>query len=211
MAIEGPLKELGLHDVFRLLDLGRKTGLLRISSHLRDNDGTVFFDSGSIVFASIRSNPHRIGDRLVEGGCNLNASLTLLADPNVRGLVGHFRDITDRKLAELALRESEERLRALVQSGFDLLAIIDRAVQLDGDWMAELADADLVPTTCRERMRTSSTSRNSTGRRLDESGRPRQDQPGARPGRIRLPLMISWPRLLPRPSTSRLVRRARIR
>ena len=68
MAIEGPLKELGLHDVFQLLDLGRKTGVLRITSHLRDNEGTVFFSSGAIVFAQIRSNPHRIGDRLVGGG-----------------------------------------------------------------------------------------------------------------------------------------------
>ncbi|HXY19729.1 MAG TPA: DUF4388 domain-containing protein, partial [Gemmatimonadales bacterium] len=68
MAIEGPLKELGLHDVFQLLDLSRKTGVLRITSHLRDNEGTVFFASGAIVFAQIRSNPHRIGDRLVEGG-----------------------------------------------------------------------------------------------------------------------------------------------
>ncbi|HXY69777.1 MAG TPA: DUF4388 domain-containing protein [Gemmatimonadales bacterium] len=68
MAIEGPLRELGLHDVFQLLDLSRKTGVLRITSHLRDNEGTVFFDAGAIVFASIRSNPHRIGDRLVDGG-----------------------------------------------------------------------------------------------------------------------------------------------
>lgn len=68
MAIEGPLRELGLHDVFQLLDLSRKTGMLRITSHLRDNEGTVFFESGAIVFAGIRSNPHRIGERLVEGG-----------------------------------------------------------------------------------------------------------------------------------------------
>ncbi len=52
-------------------------------------------------------------------------AINLLADPNVRGLVGHFRDITDRKNAELALRESEERFRSLVQSGFDLLAIVE--------------------------------------------------------------------------------------
>ncbi len=52
-------------------------------------------------------------------------ALNLLSDPNVRGLVGHFRDVTERKRAELALRESEERFRSLVQSGFDLLAIID--------------------------------------------------------------------------------------
>jgi len=68
MAIEGPLKELGLHDVFQLLDLGRKTGVLRITSHLRNNEGTVYFDRGAIIFAAIRSNPHRIGDRLLQVG-----------------------------------------------------------------------------------------------------------------------------------------------
>lgn len=68
MAIEGPLKELGLHDVFQLLDLSRKTGVLRITSHLRNNEGTVYFRAGAIVFASIRSNPHRIGERLLAGG-----------------------------------------------------------------------------------------------------------------------------------------------
>ena len=53
MAIEGPLKELGLHDVFQLLDLSRKTGVLRITSDLRNNEGTVFFDRGAIVFATM--------------------------------------------------------------------------------------------------------------------------------------------------------------
>ena len=41
MAIEGPLRELGIHDVFQLLDLSRKTGVLRVTSELRDNEGTV--------------------------------------------------------------------------------------------------------------------------------------------------------------------------
>ena len=68
MAIEGPLKELGLHDVFQLLDLSRKTGVLRITSHLRNNEGTVYFKTGAIVFASIRSNPHRLGERLLRAG-----------------------------------------------------------------------------------------------------------------------------------------------
>ena len=68
MAIEGPLRELGLHDVFQLLDLSRKTGVLRISSQLRDNDGTVWFDHGAIVYAEIRSNPHRLGDVLIRAG-----------------------------------------------------------------------------------------------------------------------------------------------
>jgi tetratricopeptide (TPR) repeat protein len=68
MPIEGPLRELGIHDVFQLLDLSRKTGALSVVSALRDNQGTVFFDGGAVVFASIRSNPHRLGDMLVRAG-----------------------------------------------------------------------------------------------------------------------------------------------
>ncbi|HVH40146.1 MAG TPA: DUF4388 domain-containing protein [Gemmatimonadaceae bacterium] len=68
MAIEGPLRELGIHDVFQLLDLSRKTGTLRVTSELRDNEGTVLFENGKIISGSIRSNPHRIGDLLVRSG-----------------------------------------------------------------------------------------------------------------------------------------------
>ena len=68
MAIEGPLKELGLHDVFQLLDLSRKTGLMHVVSHLRNTEGTVAFDAGAIVFAEIKSNPVRLGELLVRSG-----------------------------------------------------------------------------------------------------------------------------------------------
>jgi len=47
MAIEGPLRELGIHDVFQLLDLSRKTGTLRITSPERNNEGSVYFDAGT--------------------------------------------------------------------------------------------------------------------------------------------------------------------
>lgn len=57
MPIEGPLRELGIHDVFQLLDLSRKTGLLRVTSQLRDDEGVVYFDGGRVVHASIRSRP----------------------------------------------------------------------------------------------------------------------------------------------------------
>ncbi len=75
MAIEGPLKELGLHDVFQLLDLSRKTGVMRVTSHLRNNEGMVAFDRGAIVFAEIRSNPVRIGELLVRSGKITEADL----------------------------------------------------------------------------------------------------------------------------------------
>ena len=57
MAIEGPLKELGIHDVFQLLDLSRKTGMLRVTSELRQDEGLVIFDGGRVVQATIRSKP----------------------------------------------------------------------------------------------------------------------------------------------------------
>lgn len=68
MAIQGPLRELGIHDVFQLLDLSRKTGVLRVTSELRQNEGTIWFESGAVVAAAIRSNPHRIGDILLHAG-----------------------------------------------------------------------------------------------------------------------------------------------
>ena len=68
MAIEGPLRELGIHDVFQLLDLSRKTGTLAVSSELRDNEGSVYFDAGKVIYATIRSNPHPLGLMLVRSG-----------------------------------------------------------------------------------------------------------------------------------------------
>ena len=68
MAIEGPLRELGIHDVFQLLDLSRKTGSLRVTSALRDNEGVVSFESGRVIAASIRTNPHPLGALLVRAG-----------------------------------------------------------------------------------------------------------------------------------------------
>src|SRR5574338_708345 len=68
MAIEGPLRELGIHDVFQLLDLSRKTGSLRVTSALRDNEGVVCFESGRVVSATIRTNPHPLGGMLVRAG-----------------------------------------------------------------------------------------------------------------------------------------------
>lgn len=57
MAIEGPLQELGLPDVFQLLDLSRKTGMLRVTTPRRDDEGVVFFDGGRVVQAVLRSRP----------------------------------------------------------------------------------------------------------------------------------------------------------
>lgn len=65
MALEGPLKEFHIQDVFQLLDLGRKTGVLRVTSELRQTAASVSFDRGGVVAASLGKNPQRFGARLV--------------------------------------------------------------------------------------------------------------------------------------------------
>jgi hypothetical protein len=80
MAIEGPLKELSIHDVFQLLDLSRKTGLLTVTSKLRHNAGTVYFDGGAVVYAAIQDNPHPLGELLLRTGKITDADLNRARD-----------------------------------------------------------------------------------------------------------------------------------
>jgi hypothetical protein len=65
MALEGPLKEFHIQDVFQLLDLGRKTGVLRVTSELRQTAASVSFDSGGVVAATLGKSQQRFGARLV--------------------------------------------------------------------------------------------------------------------------------------------------
>jgi tetratricopeptide (TPR) repeat protein len=67
VALEGPLKEFHIQDVFQLLELGRKSGILRITSELRQMSGTVSFDRGGVVAASL-ANSQPLGSRLVRLG-----------------------------------------------------------------------------------------------------------------------------------------------
>ena len=68
VALEGPLKDLHIQDVFQLLDLGRKSGVLRVTSELRQTAGTVCFDRGGVVAAAVGSDTQPLGARLVRTG-----------------------------------------------------------------------------------------------------------------------------------------------
>lgn len=85
MAIEGPLRELGIHDVFQVLDLSRKTGVLSIRSRLRHNRGQVYFENGAVVYAMIESNPHPLGSLLVRAGKIAEADLERARDMQEKG------------------------------------------------------------------------------------------------------------------------------
>jgi tetratricopeptide (TPR) repeat protein len=66
MAIKGNLSEASLPDVLQLLALGQKTGCLSVTD--RSNFGYIYFDRGSIAYASIINRRDRLGDLLVKNG-----------------------------------------------------------------------------------------------------------------------------------------------
>lgn len=115
MAIEGPLRELGIHDVFQLLDLSRKTGVLRVTSELRDNEGRVYFDNGKVLFATIRSNPSPIGVLLVRAGKLTEADVDKARNEQER----HAAEGRRRRIGEL-----------LVESGAITQKELDRQVRI---------------------------------------------------------------------------------
>src|SRR5882724_2719894 len=98
MPIEGPLRELGIHDVFQLLDLSRKTGMLRVSSELREDEGVVLFDGGRVVRASIRSKAVPTELALLQAGRVTEADL---ARARARQANGHASDDIVQLLVEI--------------------------------------------------------------------------------------------------------------
>ncbi len=106
MAIEGPLRELGIHDVFQLLDLSRKTGTLTVTSLLRDNQGTVYFDRGAVIYALIRSNPHPLGELLLRAGKISEGDLSRARDAQTRSGDG-------RRLGEILVESGAATRREL--------------------------------------------------------------------------------------------------
>src|SRR5688500_5062534 len=112
--IEGPLRELSIHDVFQLLDLAQKTGVLRVTSELRQNGGTVYFDQGAVVAAEIQSNPHPLGSVLLRSGKVSESDLARARDMQASG--------NSRRLGEILIavgavprKELERQVRAQVE------------------------------------------------------------------------------------------------
>src|SRR5574340_209012 len=114
MPIEGPLRELSIHDVFQLLDLARKTGVLRVTSELRQNGGTVWFEDGAVVAAEIRSNPHPLGAVLLHAGKITEADLARARDLQAAGDPRRLGEILVATGA-LGRRELERQVRAQVE------------------------------------------------------------------------------------------------
>jgi hypothetical protein len=121
VALEGPLKELHIQDVFQLLDLGRKTGVLRVTSELRQTAGTVSFDRGGVVAATLGKDPQPLGSRLVRLG---KISAAQLQQARAAQESGDTRRLGDILVADGALtrRELDRQLKAQIEESiFELL------------------------------------------------------------------------------------------
>src|SRR5258708_28487650 len=124
MPIEGPLRELGIHDVFQLLDLSRKTGVLRVTSELRHNAGTISFEGGAIIFAEIRSNPHPLGALLLRTGKITESDLERPRDMQTRQ--GDKRRLGEIlvSLGVITQREVERQIRFQIEGVvFEVMAL----------------------------------------------------------------------------------------
>ncbi len=121
MALEGPLKEFHIQDVFQLLDLGRKTGVLRVTSELRQTAGTVSFERGGVVAATLGKDPQPLGARLVRLG---KVSAAQLEQARRAQESGDSRRLGDILVANGALsrRELDRQLKAQIEEAiFELL------------------------------------------------------------------------------------------
>jgi tetratricopeptide (TPR) repeat protein len=163
MPIEGPLRELGIHDVFQLLDLSRKTGALRVTSDLRDDEGVVLFDGGRVIHASVRSHPTSIERILRQAGKVSDEDLAAAA--TLETLPGEGLGERLVRAGAITQRELERQLRLAIESVvFELLSWQEGFFSFE-----ERAVAD-VPLDARIRISTESLLMEGA-RRIDEWSR----------------------------------------
>jgi tetratricopeptide (TPR) repeat protein len=121
VALEGPLKDLHIQDVFQLLDLGRKSGVLRVTSELRQTAGTVCFDRGGVVAAAVGTDPQPLGARLVRTGKITGADLDRARSMQTGGDDRRLGDILV-SLGAISRRELDRQLKAQIEEAvFELL------------------------------------------------------------------------------------------
>jgi tetratricopeptide (TPR) repeat protein len=163
MAIEGPLRELGIHDVFQLLDLSRKTGALRVTSELRDDEGFVLFEGGKVIHASVKSNPTSIERILRQAGKLSDADLAVARAVKAQDGEG----LGDRLVLAglITQRELERQLRQAIES-----VVFELMSWREGFFSFEERQVSDVPLDARIRISTESLLMEGA-RRIDEWSR----------------------------------------
>ena len=173
MPIEGPLRELGIHDVFQLLDLSRKTGALTVTSALRDNQGHVYFDRGAVIFATVRSNPRPLGELLLRAGKVTQADLA-------RALTVQTHEARARAIGELLCEQGAITRRELErQVRFQVEEIIFELMSwTEGYFSFEERSVEDAPAEANVRIATESLLMEAA-RRIDEWTRIERTVPDA--------------------------------
>ena len=163
MAIEGPLRELGIHDVFQLLDLSRKTGALRVTSELRDDEGYVLFEGGKVIHASVQSNPTSIERILRQAGKLSNADMAAALAVDAPAGLG----LGDRlvQAGVVSQKEMERHLHQAIES-----VVFELMSWREGFFSFEECSVSDVPIDARIRISTESLLMEGA-RRIDEWSR----------------------------------------
>jgi hypothetical protein len=165
MPIEGPLREFGIHDVFQLLDLSRKTGMLRVTSELRDDEGRVYFEKGKVIHAGMRSQPDSVEEALVEAGKITDAELQ-----HARKMVAdHGNGVNLSQIFVQAGVVSERDLERLVKQRLESI-VFELMGWREGFFSFEERDVDDVPEGSRMLVATESLLMEGA-RRIDEWSR----------------------------------------
>lgn len=165
MPVEGPLREFGIHDVFQLLDLSRKTGMLRVTSPVRDDEAHVFFDGGKVVHASLGAGLETVEDLLVAAGKITDDELV-----HARKLVTEHGD--GANLSAIFIQAgvvSERELERIVRTRLETV-VFDLMGWRDGFFSFEERPIPEVPVEARISVATESLLMESA-RRIDEWSR----------------------------------------
>ncbi len=114
MPIEGSLREFGVHDIFQLLHLSRKTGELVIVREPARERGAVVFDSGAVVRAEVDSTGAHLGNLLLNAGKITAADLERAEGVHGRQPERDWRDIF-RAMDVVSPEEMEKYVKFEVQ------------------------------------------------------------------------------------------------
>lgn len=147
MELEGQIEDVGLSDVFRLLKMSARTGVLKVS--WGRHTGGVYFRDGQINYAHSTLSGAPLGERLVKAGelrqVALNAVLAeqrLAEAPRLLGAMLRERGLVSQEALEQYLREQIEdavfNLFGLTKGQFEFVLggvppVDDIVVSLDAD------------------------------------------------------------------------------
>jgi hypothetical protein len=172
MAIEGPLQDIGIHDVFQLLDLARKSGRLTVRSPARGNEGRVYFDKGAVIHATMRDNPHTLGALLKKTG--------KISDREIEAAMEAQRNGDSRLLGEILVaqgaatrRDVDKYMRMQIES-----VVFDLFSWNEGTFSFADASDDKVQMDAEVRVSIESLLMEGA-RRIDEWSRMKDRIPGA--------------------------------